>query len=123
MKVPGYRSLELEDVQNVPPKMEWIKEYCKPIHAQLAALTLACQQNISVDNLAAEKRELTFLHDEPVDVKLQVIKTKPIGAIVLSGEAPVLSFLATPIDVSSIQLTATFEDEGAHVLTVLIFGA
>jgi hypothetical protein len=123
VKVQAYRSIDIEDVPNVPQGMEWITDYMAPVHEQLRILTSVLQSGVSVDNLAAELRVVSMKEGQAVTIELQQIKGKPIGAVPLSSTSPIDAFLVEGVDVGKIKLTGFFENETSAVsVTVLILG-
>jgi hypothetical protein len=81
MKIGKFTAVNRTDVPQAP---EWTDKLLKPFNTALKELNTLGQKQISfTDNCNTEPRELRVKHETPYELTLNVLKGKPLGAMVL----------------------------------------
>lgn len=84
MRIKDWRRITLDDISEAP---EWFQRAVDSLNDQIEDLTTALQLRLTLsENLYSEVRTLELAHDVSTDIRLQKIRTRPLGLLVLATD-------------------------------------
>lgn len=127
MNIASYRAVKVADVGSAPKDATWADDLLDSRDAQLADLTRAIQGRLSPhDNLNAEYRDVSVLHDTEFDFTLRKAKGQCAGVLLVWSSLYDYAQVAwRQVDASRIAVKISFDSAPTdHVdVRLLVLGA